>query len=233
MTTLYLIRHGETDNNLKAHFNGQKANQPLKEKGCAQAACLAAPFAEIKPDVILASPLRRAMATAEGLRGDLPLVIEPAPDLLEMDMGIYDGVSFEEVWRIAPFIMENWAKGDPALVQMPEGENFTDAQNRVTAALVRIVREYRGKTVAAVAHGTLFQLFFLRLFGLPLKEKWRIPVLHNTGYGGLGIEDDGSVRVLCYDAMAHLSEDQLRGNIGKSSGHDYVGKTLHFAEFQK
>jgi broad specificity phosphatase PhoE len=103
----------------------------------------------------------------------------------------------------------------------------------VTAALARIVRENRGKTIAAVAHGTLFQLFLLRLWQLPLTAKREIPVLHNTGYCGLGIEDDGSVRVLCYDMTAHLPAELIRGKLGKSSGHDYVGKTFHFAEFQK
>ena len=59
MTTLYLVRHGETDNNKAACFNGSKTDQPLNGRGLAQAASLAAPFAEILPDVIFSSPLRR------------------------------------------------------------------------------------------------------------------------------------------------------------------------------
>ena len=40
MTTLYLVRHGQTDNNLQASFNGCHSNQPLNEMGKLQAAAL-------------------------------------------------------------------------------------------------------------------------------------------------------------------------------------------------
>ena len=61
MTTLYLIRHGQTANNLIGTFNGSESDQPLNETGLEMAAALTKAFASIKLDAIYASPILRAM----------------------------------------------------------------------------------------------------------------------------------------------------------------------------
>lgn len=236
MTTLYLVRHGETDNNKAACFNGSKTDQPLNGRGLAQAASLAAPFAEILPDVIFSSPLRRAVGTAEGLRGTLSVPIETVEGLREMDMGAYDGVSFAEVRVRDPELMANWNRAD---VQMPGGECFSKVQERVFHTIVGLVAKNRGKTLAVVAHGTLLQLFFMRLWQVPWQEKSTLPILHNAGYATLQIADDGHVTLLCYDEIGHLppllsdggSLEPRRETPRPSLGHDLVGKTLLFADF--
>lgn len=238
MTTLYLVRHGETDNNKAACFNGCKTDQPLNGRGRAQADSLAAPFAEIAPDIIFSSPLQRAVGTARGLRGTLSAPIRTVEGLREMDMGAYDGVSFAEVRKRDPALMASWNSAD---VQMPGGERFSGVQERVSRTIVELVAQNRGKTLAIVAHGTLLQLFLMRLWQVPWQEKMRLPILHNAGYAALQIADDGHVTLLCYDEVAHLppvlsdggSLEPRRETPRPSLGHDLVGKALFFAGFAK
>lgn len=238
MTTLYLVRHGETDNNLQGCFNGSKSNQPLNEKGRAQSLCLAAPFAAIAPDAVYASPLRRAIDTAMGLCAELDVTPAAIETLRELDMGAYDGVSFQRVREIDPYIMENWNRAD---VQMPGGECFSQAQARVSNALSALVAENRGKTLAVVAHGTLIQLFLMRIWQIAWQDKITLPILRNTGYVALQIEDDGHFTTLCYDEVGHLSQDLLP--VGKIEprkktarpgvGPTFVGQTLYFEGFAR
>ena len=236
MTTLYLVRHGETDNNKQACFNGSKTNQPLNERGRAQAACLSVPFAKIAPDAIFSSPLSRAVGTAEGLRGELSIPVVAVEALREMDMGVYDGVSFREARARDPQLMASWNSAD---VQMPGGECFSHVQARVHAAVARIVAENRGKTLALVAHGTLLQLFLMRLWQIPWQDKQRLPILHNAGYACLQIADDGYVTLLSYDELGHLSSllaaggslEPRREEPKPSLGYDMIGKTVFCADF--
>ena len=77
MTSVYMIRHGETDWN-KAHRLQGWSDIPLNERGRAQAACAAKMMASVPLDVIYTSPLKRAVETADIIRGerDIPVISE-------------------------------------------------------------------------------------------------------------------------------------------------------------
>lgn len=203
MTTLYLIRHGETPNNKHACYNGCRSDQPISDRGVAQAKYLSAALEDTRIDAIYCSPLRRARQTAEILCGTRALPLQVRQEIREMDMGALDGVSFEEARRTHPDIPKNW-NSNPDAVQMPDGENFGEVLDRALPAIFEIVRENRGKTVAVVAHGTLLRLVTAALFGLPVARKSEVENLFNTAYHRLEIDDSGFVTVSAYNEHAHL-----------------------------
>ena len=93
MYTIYIIRHGETDNNKKRVLQG-RSNLPLNEEGVRQAEKARDFFDgnEIMFDKIYSSPLIRAIRTAEIITGDAaPFILDD--QLLEMDYGPYEGCS--------------------------------------------------------------------------------------------------------------------------------------------
>ncbi len=208
MTTVYLIRHGQTDNNLIGCYNGCKSDQPLNDLGKRQAAALTAPFAKILPDVIYASPLRRAVMTAEGVRGDRDMPITTVYDLREMDMGDLDGVTFAEAREKHAEIWHNWHE-EPEKLRMPNGESFHETQARAVAAISKIVRENRGKKIAIVAHGSLLCLSMAHLLGLSLAQRYSVPYLMNTAYHELLIEDNGYFSVEAFRCCEHLVGDLM------------------------
>ena len=71
MKTIYFVRHGEAQANIDGLLAGAKTDSPLTVKGEAQAHDLAATLASKPVDLIVASPLIRAMKTAEIIAGQL------------------------------------------------------------------------------------------------------------------------------------------------------------------
>lgn len=208
MTTLYLVRHGQTDNNLQASFNGCHSNQPLNETGKLQAAALTGAFADKPLDVIYTSPLLRAVMTAEGVRGTRAVPLYTVDALHEMDMGILDGVSFEEVQRTHAEVWHNWKK-EPEKLRMPGGESFAEAQTRVYGAVLEILRRERGRSVAIVAHGTLLSLLTAKLFGFSLADRRRVPYLLNAAYHELTFDDAGCFSPTDLRVISHMSSDMF------------------------
>lgn len=206
MTTLYLIRHGQTDNNHSACYNGCRSDQPLNERGLRQAAALTRAFSEHLPDVIYASPLRRAIMTAEGVRGDRDMPITTVYDLREMDMGDLDGVTFAEVREKHPELWHHW-RDEPEKLQMPNGESYYDVQNRAAAAISQIVRENRGKRIAVVAHSVLIRLAVAKFLGFSVRIPHRALYLVNASYHTLSIEDDGHFTIPAFRRTDHFTGD--------------------------
>ena len=144
MYTIYIVRHGETDNNKKRVLQG-RSNLPLNEAGIEQAKKVKEYFAEkdIQFDKVYSSPLIRAIKTAQIITGsttdssdDMDRSADEAADaapfvlddhLLEMDYGPYEGCSLLDP---PPEIIEFFSDfvNNPA----PEGmENLSDLVARM------------------------------------------------------------------------------------------------------
>jgi len=135
MTTLLLVRHGETDWNAERRWQGH-ADVPLNERGRKQARQLADSLSGDAVDAIYASDLARARETAEilGARLGRPVVVDP--ELREIDVGSREGLTGEEVG------VREW-----------DGESKEAHLDRTLRALARIVAGHPGSRVLVVAHG--------------------------------------------------------------------------------
>ncbi|ERJ12827.1 histidine phosphatase family protein [Haloplasma contractile] len=141
MTVLALVRHGETDWNKNGIIQG-RYDIPLNERGKKQAAATAKNFSEDFFDLIVASPLVRAVETAEIIAehinydGD----IITNKKLIERDFGIADGKPVDE------FIDQ---------VRSQEIENLElegEIKERVSAELYEIAKEHIDKKILVVCH---------------------------------------------------------------------------------
>ncbi len=135
MTTLLLVRHGETDWNAGRRWQGH-TDVPLNDRGRAQAAALAEELAADPPQAIYTSDLSRARDTAEivAARLGVPVIVEPR--LREIDVGSREGLTAEEV-------------GDRAW----DGEPHSDHGARVLAAVREAAEAHPGGRILLVAHG--------------------------------------------------------------------------------
>ena len=140
MTTLHLVRHGETDWNRQGRFQGTR-DIPLNDEGRNQALRLAESW-DGKGDVLISSPLSRAWETAEilGIALGLP---EPAfnPLLVERHYGSGEGLT--QVERL-----ERFPDGIVPGVEAPEL-----IRARARKFLEILADEHRGRRVVAVSHG--------------------------------------------------------------------------------
>ncbi len=173
-TTLYLVRHGETEGSEVKRYKGS-IDVPLSEKGItrmkqvgqflAKTACLKS---------IYCSPLSRALKSAEIIarpHGLKPIVIQ---ELRERNFGIWEGMSFDEIKDKYPEEFEAWAK-NPLKYSPVEGESTIEVRDRVISALKDILVAHNGeKKIAIVAHGGVNRIILCELLGIPLENIFRI-----------------------------------------------------------
>ena len=157
MTTLLLVRHGETDWNADGRLQGQ-TDRPLSEDGRRQARQLADELASEELEAIYASDLSRARETAEivGERVGLATVLDP--DLREKDWGTWEGLTAVERDRVE-FV----------------GESTEAHQERTLRALQRIAERHPGGRVLVVTHGGSMRRVQTTALGMAL------PVVENCG----------------------------------------------------
>lgn len=150
MTTLILIRHGETDWNVEGRYQGQ-ADPSLNGKGHTQAQLLARALAANPPNLLYASPLRRAYETAEVLAGDLRIPLFTDSRLVEIHQGDWQGRLRGEIASKYPDLFKQW-ETDPWGVTPPGGESLVQVQSRVYAAIDEITARHVGKRIGLVLH---------------------------------------------------------------------------------
>jgi uncharacterized phosphatase len=150
---LALIRHGQTDWNLRGVMQG-RTDIPLNDTGRAQAEAAVSLIHPAEWDLVVSSTLGRARETAAILaRGlDLP-VVGAYDDLVEQDFGAAEGTLVSQ-------IDVRWP-GRAFEGKEPDGE----VGPRGVRALERIAVDHAGARVLAVAHGTLIRHVLAELSG--------------------------------------------------------------------
>jgi broad specificity phosphatase PhoE len=166
---LYLIRHGESEGNVRRVFQG-RLDMPLTPLGERQAQTLGRWLAAhgVQPVGVHASPLRRAWRTAELLAAELRRpdgaapAITAAPGLREYDGGQLEGLTEEEQEARFPGYLSR-PLGERGDFGAYGGEVYADIQARLVAWLTGLdAAALAGKDVLAVAHGgSLYQLLKL------------------------------------------------------------------------
>lgn len=92
MTEIVLVRHAESEANLAGAWQG-RGDAAVSDGGRTQIEALAARAASLPaPDLVLSSPLARAVESARAFGSP-----ENADDLIEIDLGRWEGVSFDVV----------------------------------------------------------------------------------------------------------------------------------------
>jgi ribonuclease H / adenosylcobalamin/alpha-ribazole phosphatase len=150
-TVTLLLRHGQTPMSVQKRYAG-RTDAPLTDTGIRQAAAAAKRLAPAGLDAIVASPLQRTVRTAEEVAAVTGIPVLTDEGFRETDFGAWEGLTFAEVRERWPSEMAAWL-ADP-LVAPPGGESFAQVNERVTAALRRVLASREGQTVLIVSHVT-------------------------------------------------------------------------------
>ncbi len=143
---IYSTRHGQTDHNRQELILGT-TDIELNSTGLEQAQELAEKVAALgEIDIIIASPMKRAMKTAQTVAAKTGLSIVTDDRLREWDYGSYEGKS-----RSADGFAEN--KVNFGVRMGRTGESLLQLSHRVYSALDDIIEKYSDKTVLIVSHG--------------------------------------------------------------------------------
>jgi probable phosphomutase (TIGR03848 family) len=195
MSTLFLVRHGQTAQTGKTLY-GRTEGIHLDERGLAQADGLAARFASVRLTAIYSSPLERCVESVAPLAKAQRLEVVRRPGLVEMDAGSWTGKPLSRLRRL-----QGWkeVQTSPSTFRFPGGgESFAEAQARVVAEVEAIARRHRRGRVAVATHGDIVRILLSHFEGAPLDAFQRTVV------------DTASVSVVTIDRGAphiHLVND--------------------------
>ena len=175
-----LVRHGEIDTGGKKRYIGH-TDLPLSENGRAQAARLRDELSCIPFSGVFCSDLDRSVSTAITIcekQCQKPFIMK---GLREIDMGLWEGLAFEEVRRLYPGEFERRG-ADIINYRPPGGESFAQCAARVMSAFDEILASASG-SVLIVGHKGVNRIIISRAKGIPLADMFKIP----QDYGYLNI----------------------------------------------
>ncbi len=166
MPALLLIRHGENTFVRQGRLPGHMPGIHLNKHGQEQAAALAESLKNLPIRAIYASPLERAVETAEPLAQALGLAIQLRPGLLDTDVGEWQGVQLK---RLRKLPLWKQVQEHPSDVRFPGGESFLELQQRLVKEIDSIHLAHKPRDmVAVVFHCDPIKLVLAHYIGLPL-----------------------------------------------------------------
>ncbi|SNR66749.1 bifunctional RNase H/acid phosphatase [Blastococcus mobilis] len=162
-TVTHLLRHGQTEHTPERRFSGRN-DLPLSRTGRAEAAAAGVRAKGLGIEVVVASPLRRTRETAELVAGALDLPVTFDEDLVELDFGDLEGLTFDEGRAKHPLAARRFL--DDVTVAAPGGESVADVSARVARARRRMLSQHEGRTVLVVSHVTPIKLLLAAGLGV-------------------------------------------------------------------
>ncbi len=117
------------------------------------------------------SPLQRCVVTGETIANACATEASTRPDLIDIDYGIWQFRSFEEVKAQDAELFARWF-ASPHLVRFPKGESLQDLAARAADTVRFVLAEHEDDTIVLVSHDSFNRVFLIELLGLPLSSYW-------------------------------------------------------------
>ena len=171
MSTLLLIRHGETDYNVNGKLAGRKPAVPLNDKGRQQAAAVAEALKGAPIKFIYSSPMERTLETASYLSKCTGLEVQIAEGINETDIGEWTGRSVKQCARTKLWTL---VQNKPSELVFPGGESFMGIQARVVAELEAIAARHPDDLVACYTHADPIKLGVAHFLNMPFDSFQRL-----------------------------------------------------------
>lgn len=159
----YYIRHGQTDLNLHRKMQGGQTEKDLNETGIKQAQETKRELSDIKYDLIICSPMNRAIQTAKIISDGIDVEFITDERIRERKLGVMEGNDITEECekRIWDYNLNEEIEG---------GESVKEFESRILDFLNDIKSKYSDKTILIVAHGGVAKIIKKYLYGMPKEE---------------------------------------------------------------
>ncbi|HYB46547.1 MAG TPA: histidine phosphatase family protein [Streptosporangiaceae bacterium] len=202
-TVTLLLRHGQTSMSVQKRYAG-RSDVPLTDLGVQQAVAAAKRLASVGLDAIVASPLRRAVQTAEEVAVATGAPVVTDAGFRETDFGAWEGLTFSEVRERWPAELTSWL-ADPA-VAPPGGESFAEVSERVTDALHRVLSAREPRTVLIVSHVTPIKTLVTAALLAPPAALYRMH-LDVAALSRIDWYADGPAVLRSFNDTGHLADE--------------------------
>jgi broad specificity phosphatase PhoE len=199
---LFLIRHGETEWNVKGVFRG-RVDVPLSDVGVKQAEALGNYLSEVDFEAIYSSPLKRSLDTAMAIARFQKRRVDVIADerLIDISYGDWEGKLEDEVKKAYPDLYSGWLR-NPHKVKFPRGESLSDVRLRLQNFINHLTSTHRGN-VAVVSHRVICKVLICMLLGLDDSKFWNVRI----DCGGITIfdYDNGAFTLVKHNDTSYFS----------------------------
>jgi len=166
---IYLIRHGQTDFNLKGIVQGSGVDAPLNEKGLAQAQAFFTTYQSVSFDKVYTSVLKRSIQSVQAFI-DKGIPHEQFEGLNEISWGNREGqVITPEEDAYYHWVLEQWQQGRTDM-PIDGGESPDQVAARQRPVVEHLLSKKEEKTVLVCMHGRAIRILLCVLLNYPLKS---------------------------------------------------------------
>ena len=171
---IYLVRHGQTNDNIKNLMQGWK-DTPLNDVGRTQAYQLIPFFESQSIDVIYASDLSRAYETARIISQAIHKEVFVDKQLREMYLGFWEGRSWQEIEAEFAYFLSK-PENEKNALNIHEGESYIEFQLRAISVFKKIIKQHLNKNVMIVTHGGVIREIIGHIMNINQGQKDAIPI---------------------------------------------------------
>jgi broad specificity phosphatase PhoE len=218
MTTLIIIRHGESETNRSNTFTGQ-LDVNLTELGILQAKKASRYICDnFKVDAVYSSDLKRAYNTALPIAEHFGLDIITTKEIREIYAGEWQGIPFDQLDSLYPEdrAIYNQIK---SYSRCTGGESFGEVYDRSVKEFLRIAAENDGKTVVAASHGAPVRSFICYSLGYDADSLPKAGSIKNTSIHVFEV-DGSNAKVIKTNIDEHLTmygDEIFASGVGKEA----------------
>ena len=178
-TLILFVRHGKTPTT-GSKLPGRAPNLYLSEEGLLQAEIIAKEikkssksFIGKKVSAVYASPMERTQQTAKPIATSLKLRVRTLQGLNECDFGDWTGRKLRDLSKL-----KSWSvvQKHPSEFRFPNGESFSEMQERMLKTVNKIIDRHAGETVVCVSHADPIKAVLASAIGTPLDLFQRIVI---------------------------------------------------------
>ncbi|MGI0073252.1 MAG: histidine phosphatase family protein [Nitrosotalea sp.] len=145
------LRHAQAKNNVERILAGRTSGYPLTELGIRQAEKISDFLNPFNISHVYSSPIERAEHTAKIVSKKLGLDYDIDERLTEIDMGIFSGVPYEEMFAKHGNLFLKFYEGNP-IVEKNGIETFASVKKRVLDMIDHCSRKYNSENILLVTH---------------------------------------------------------------------------------
>jgi probable phosphoglycerate mutase len=198
-TELILVRHGETETNVKGHLHSDKDSQTLNKVGKEQVEKTAERLLDFEPSVLYSSKEDRAIESAKIIGKICDLEVRRLDGMQERNWGDYSGKPFSEVAKVlGKLSLEERYTYIPS-----NGESWKESYERMNEALNGVLEENKGGTIIIVTHGGTIRILMPYLLNRSKEETFK----HDPRNSSITVFEylDGEFKEVVSDDISHLS----------------------------
>jgi glucosyl-3-phosphoglycerate phosphatase len=211
---LVLVRHGRTDWNRIGRAQGH-ADVSLDALGRAQAKRAAGHLATYEPSFLWSSDLARARETAERIAEATGLEVRHDSRLREYDVGVRQGMTFDEFEAAYPDVVTRFRAGEAAGV--PGAETNDQVAERMRAVICEAVETLGpGDTGVLVGHGASLRTGLLAFFDAPPNLHEMLAGMSNCAWAVLEQHRDRGWQIIDYNATTLPEPMELPDDMASS-----------------